>query len=111
MNKNTATADNLHAHVETESQDCDSRYTGFCVDEMTTPERNETFPDLVFKGRVIAGIISVHAYGTLTVTPEGVTWSESTEEGYRRVEVTWCRDTCHGLLSWHRDHAAEAAGY
>ena len=111
MNNDTATANNLHAHVETESQDCDSRYTGGRVDEMTTEEVNEEFPEMVFKDRVVADIIFLHGYGTLTVTPEKVTWNESTEEGYRWVEVTWCRDNCSGLVSWHRDHAAEAAGY
>ena len=111
MNNDTATAANLHAHIETESQDCDSRYSQGRVAEMTTEEKGETFSDLVFKDRVITGIISVHGYGTMTVTPEKVTWNESTEEGYRWAEVTWCNDTCSGLASWQRDHAAEAAGY
>ena len=110
MNKHNDTASNLHAHVETESRDCDGMYTSGYVAAMTTLERNEEFSDLVFKDRVITGIISVHAYGTLTVTPDGVTWGESTEEGYRRVEATWCSDTCPGS-SWQRDHTAEAAGY
>lgn len=110
MNNDTAPASNLHAHVESESRDCDGMYSQGHVAAMTTLEMNEEFPDLVFKDRVITGIISVSGYGSLNVTPHGVFWDESTEEGYRRVDVTWCNDTCTGS-SWQRDHTAEAAGY
>ena len=100
----------LHAHVEIESRDCDGMYSQGYVFEMTTLERDETFPDIAFKDRVVTSIISLHSHGTLNVRPSGVFWYESTEEGYRRADVTWCDDTCSGS-SWQRDHSAEAAGY
>lgn len=111
MNNDTAPTAETHAHIEIESRDCDGMYSVGRVDKMTAKERTETtFSDLAFKDRVITSIISVHGYGSLNVTPEGVFWNESTEEGYRRVDVTWCNDTC-ATLSWQRDHSAEAAGY
>ena len=101
----------LHAHMTSASRDCDGDYTAGHVYEMTTQEKADQFSDLVFKDRVLANVVSLHGYGTLTVTPEGIEWREDTEEGYRAVDVRWCEDECPEERSWQRDHRAEAAGY
>lgn len=104
--------DSLHAHVETESQDCDGRYTSGRVEEMTLQERCDQFGDLHFKERVLANVVSLHAeQGTLTVTEHGLEWREQTEEGYRATDVEWCEDDCSEERPWQRDHRAEAMGY
>lgn len=101
----------VHAHVRNQSRDCDGDYSSGHVTEMTLEERCDSFGDLHFKERVIADVVNVHGYGTLTVTPDGVDWHEQTEEGYRAAEVRWCEDECREERPWQRDHRAEAAGY
>lgn len=98
----------LHAHVETDARDCDGRYTQGYVLEKTTLERDGG--DYSFKTRVLAKVVSIHGSGTLSVTPEGLSWHEDTDEGYRRVEVRWCEDECEEC-TWQRDHTAEKEGY
>jgi hypothetical protein len=101
----------LHAHAESSSRDCDGDYTSGNVYEMTTLEKAASLGDLEFKDRVITNIISVHAHGTLTVKPTGVSWHEQTDEGYRHTDVEWCEDECADKRTWQRDHRAEAMGY
>jgi hypothetical protein len=103
--------DTLHAHVETESRDCDGRYTGGRVEEMTLEERCDAFGDLRFKDRVMAGVVTIHGNGELKVTPFSLEWHEITDEGYRAADVRWCEDECSDTRTWQRDHSAEAAGY
>lgn len=101
-----------HAHIGTESQDCDGRYTGGRTEVLNDDERCHEFGDLHFKQRVMAGVVTLHGTGTLNVSPEGMHWSERTDEGYQSAEVRWCDDkNCSDLKSWQRDHTAEAAGY
>lgn len=100
----------LHAHVETDSRDCDGRYTGGHVLEMTLQERCDAMGDLHFKDRVLASVVSLHSDGTLTVSEDGMSWHERTDEGYRDAEVRWCEDDCEDA-SWQRDHRAEEMGY
>ena len=101
----------LHAHMSGSSRDCDGTYSQGHVYEMTTQEKADQFGDLQFKDRVITNIITLHGYGTLTVTPAGASWSEQTDEGYRAVDILWCEDDCPNERSWQRDHRAEAMGY
>lgn len=101
----------VHAHVETSSRDCDGLYTGGHVLEMTLQERCDHFGDLHFQQRVLAGVVTLHGTGTLTVNPEGLSWHEVTDEGYRAEEVRWCEDECPEERSWQRDHTAESMGY
>jgi hypothetical protein len=101
----------LHAHVTTASRDCDGDYSSGYVLEMSTLEKDDQFPDLTFKDRVMGSIVSLHGHGTLTVTPEGLAWHEQTEEGYRAADVRWCEEGCEGERSWQRDHRAESMGY
>ena len=101
-----------HAHVSSNSRDCDGSYSGGHVIEMTLQERCDQFGDLHFKERVLASTVSLIAdHGTLEVTEHGLSWHEQTEEGYRASEVVWCEDDCPDERSWQRDHRAEAAGY
>lgn len=101
----------IHAHVETESCDCDGRYTSGHTDVPNTDERTSQFGDILFKERVVCSVMSLHSTGTFQVTPQRVFWNEQTDEGYRHAEITWCDDDgCVGK-SWQRDHSAEAAGY
>jgi hypothetical protein len=103
----------LHAHVETESRDCDSTYTRTRLERPTAEETASTFGDIDFRERVALSVMSIYActQGTLTVTENGVDWGESTEEGYRSAQVTWCEDDCDDERPTFRDATAEAAGY
>ena len=101
----------LHAHVETDSADCDGRYTSGRVEEMTLEERCDQFWDLHFKERILGNTVSFHGTGTVEVSPSGLHWYEQTDEGYRRVDVEWCEQDCDDVRSWQRDHSAEKAGY
>ena len=100
-----------HAHISANSRDCDGDYSSGRVDTMTLEERCDRYGDLHFKERVLANTVSLHGHGTLQVTPDGISWHEQTEEGYRAAEITWCEDDCLPERSWQRDHRAEAAGY
>jgi len=100
-----------HAHVTEESRDCDGRYSGGHVDEMTLEERCDQFGDLHFKERVAMNVVSLHGHGELTVTPSGLSWHEQTDEGYRAATVRWCEEECSDERSWQRDHRAESMGY
>lgn len=100
----------LHAHLESESRDCDGRYTSGYVVEMTTEEKHDSFGDLLFKERVLTNVVSLYG-GTLVITPNGLSWNEVTEEGYRASEVRWCEEECDDVRTWQRDHTAERAGY
>ena len=100
-----------HAHVSTHSRDCDGDYSGGHVVEMTLEERCDRFGDLHFKERVLGDTVTLHGHGTLEVTPDGLSWHEQTDEGYRAARVRWCEEDCPTERSWQRDHRAEAAGY
>lgn len=100
----------LHAHVETDAQDCDGRYTQGYILEKTTLERADDLGDYSFKTRVLAGVVSIHGYGILHVNPEGIKWRERTDEGYHHADVRWCEDECEDC-TWQRDHTAEREGY
>lgn len=100
----------LHAHVEGESRDCDGKYSSGHVSQMTLEERCDRNGDLHFQHRVLTYTVSLHGTGELKVTPEGLSWYEQTDEGYRATEVRWCSDDCEDA-SWQRDHSAEAMGY
>jgi hypothetical protein len=101
----------LHAHVSTNSRDCDGDYSGGHVDEMTTQERCDQFGDLHFKERVLGNVVSLHGEGTAEISPSGIHWREQTDEGYRAADVEWCEDECESERPWQRDHRAEAMGY
>jgi len=100
-----------HAHVSSNSRDCDGSYSGGHVIEMTLEERCDQFGDLHFQQRVAGSTITFHGHGTLSVTPDGLEWHEQTEEGYRASSIRWCEEECDDTRSWQRDHSAEAAGY
>ncbi len=100
----------LHAHVSTNSADCDGRYSS---DYITRCDARFTgdFADLDFKHHVVTMLISVYSeYGKLEFVPNGFNWSEPTEEGYSSAEARWCEDECDDSALF-RDHSAEAAGY
>lgn len=115
----------LHAHVDTESQDCDSRYTNSYLMWMDTSELEgedapNWFGEIVFRQRVLSHIVSAYTCvaGTLKVSgcPEtgltdALTWNESTEEGYRAADVRFCDDTFCADETSYRDHTAESMGY
>lgn len=102
----------LHAHVETNSRDCDGDYRKGYVDFLTTTERVSDFGEMEFKERVMVSAVSVHAeHGTLEVTATGLEWRQPTEEGYSSTSVTWCEQEDCDRSSYQRDFRAEAAGY
>jgi hypothetical protein len=101
----------MHAHMSSQSRDCDGDYSHGHVYEMTLAERTDQFGEITFKERVMGSTVSLHGTGELRVSPLGLEWHEDTEEGYRRVSVTWCEDECPHERSWQRDHRAEAMGY
>jgi hypothetical protein len=101
----------LHAHVSTRSRDCDGTYTGGYVAEMTLEERCDRNGDLHFQQRMIGHAVTLHGYGRLDVTPNGVEWYEDTDEGSHAVDMVWCSDECDAERPWQRDHRAEEMGY
>lgn len=101
-----------HAHIESESRDCDGKYTSGRVDVPTLAERCDVFGELVFKDRILTSVVTIHGSGTLSVTPDGLEWHEDTDEGYRREDVRWCEEQdCPDMKPWQRDHTAESMGY
>lgn len=110
----------LHAHVASESRDCDGGHGYDYIVALSKKERKEhkkadgvnDFHDLHFKERVLGGIVSFHAEAEVHVYAEGFRYSEPTEEGYRAVEVTWCEDEdCDPNASSQYDQYAEMMGY
>jgi hypothetical protein len=114
------TENEIHAHIETYSSDCDGSYTGTYLLTMTDAERASDFADIEFHNRVLASVVNTYSLdseGRLTVSrlADGdvrLSWSEPTEEGRRDVEATICTDPCDlGEESTFRDHRAEEMGY
>lgn len=85
----------LHAHIVSESRDCDGTHYSRRIDRPTDEERESTFGDLEFKHRIMGDVVSVIAVdGTLRVEKDRLSWHENTEEGYRTGDVDWCEDDC-----------------
>ena len=85
----------LHAHIVSESRDCDGTYHSSRTVEMTTDERTSDFGDLEFKRRIIGDVISVIAQDGRLIVEEGrISWHENTEEGYRTSDADWCEGDC-----------------
>lgn len=107
----------LHAHVSTSSVDCDGPMYREYVETFNDAERAESgkayndFSDLHFKERILGNVVSFHGHGSVTFRPEGFTFSEPTDEGYRSAEVRWCEDDCDTDAAWQRDVFAEQMGY
>lgn len=106
-------APHFHAHVQTVSRDCDGEYrSGHTTDVMTVEEMLDAHGDYLFKKRVASWVVDLNSDGLLTVTEDGLDWRQSTEEGYRTTDVTWCEDEgCVDQQSYWRDMTAERAGY
>lgn len=114
----------LHAHVDTFSRDCDgghgNEYTmGFNDDEVAERENANginDFSDIHFMERVMMSVASPYAVSIgmrITVTDDGISVTEETEEGSRSAEVRWCHDedcdpNCQGPVY---DEYAEMMGY
>lgn len=101
----------IHAHVNSDSRDCDGTYLKSHTEVLTTEERCSRYGDLYFKDRVVTSIISLHGHGTLKVESEGCVWDEPTEEGHRLIVVTWCDDEDCDRTGSQRDLTAESMGY
>jgi hypothetical protein len=110
----------LHAHVSSESSDCDGRYSRTYVIDQTDEELNGSPFDgydgeEAFRLRVLQyiGSTTPEYGGRLSIAPGGdeYTWAEQTDEGYRHVEATFCREDDADEKSTQRDHSAEASGY
>lgn len=112
----------LHAHVSSDTSDCDGRISRSYVITFNDDERRENsrlinnFADLHFKERVLGGVVSFHPSGfdgdaEVHITRDGFTYSEPTDEGYHHVEVEWCEDDCSEVRETYRDHRAESMGY
>ena len=101
----------LHAHMDGRSRDCDGDYSRGHVYEMTTLEKADRNPEFAFKERVLSNTVTLHGHGTLTVTPDGLSWHEQTDEGYSAAEIRWCEEDCTDKRTWQRDHRAESMGY
>lgn len=103
-----------HAHVSSQSRDCDGEYRSGYIAAPTVEEIADDHGDYLFRERMIAGLVSVYAeQGTLEVTPDRVEWHQRTDEGYTSSTLIWCDDTtCDtGQPRWVRDLTAEKAGY
>jgi hypothetical protein len=115
------TISSRHAHVSSESADCDGRYSRSHVVHMNADEIRESwqdendFSEINFRERVLGSVVSLTTFtegqeGSVTITEHGFTYSRPTDEGYESVEVTWCEDDCDDA-STYRDHRAESMGY
>jgi hypothetical protein len=111
-----------HAHVSSESADCDGRYIRSHVVPMTAEEVEEStrdvndFSEINFRERVLGSVVSLTTFrdgqeGSVTITEHGFTYSRPTDEGFESVDVTWCEDSDCDNASTYRDHSAERAGY
>lgn len=109
----------LHAHYESAARDCDGLITQDYIIVPTDEERASEFGDIEFTDRVVANMVNAYSLdstGTLVVNKldDGdfrLAWSEPTEEGYRSVDVTLCKDDCDLGEHSYRDHTAESMGY
>jgi hypothetical protein len=116
------TTNEIHAHVETQSRDCDSTYDRTYVERPNDDERARAegfevtapaFSEMDFMNRVFASLAGPYAVTlpmTVTVDGDGFEVNEQTEEGYRWAQVRWCYGECADERTF-RDHAAEQAGY
>lgn len=110
----------LHAHVETYIRDCDGSYYSEYVMPLSAEEVDahvkadgvNDFHDIYFKERILSSVVALHTHAKIEITPEGFTYGQPTEEGFRNTEVVWCEDeSCDPRASEYRDFAAEAMGY
>lgn len=112
----------LHAHVWTESADCDGRYSSTYIARMDESELAESrkeendFSEIHFTERVLGNIVSLTTLrdgqkGSLEVTEHGFAWGRPTDEGFESATVQWCHDETCSDSHTYRDHSAERAGY
>ena len=110
----------LHAHVARESADCDGRHGLDYIVTINSEERAEhaaanginDFHDLNFKSRVLGNVVSFHADAEVRINAQGFGYTEVTDEGYTRAEVTWCEDeSCDPDEGGQYDQFAELSGY
>ena len=112
----------LHAHVARESADCDGRHGLDYIITLNDEERAEhvaanginDFHDLTFKNRVMGGVVSFDSeWGAeVRINAQGFGYTEGTDEGYTRAEVTWCEDeSCDPDEGGQYDQFAEMSGY
>ncbi len=99
----------LHAHYESETTDCDGRYTrAYAV----VANQGEDEDD--FRTRLLGSVVGEQGRLEVVAIGDGTTrfeWGEPTEEGQRHVQVETCRKACDLDQSLFRDHSAEKAGY
>lgn len=103
----------LHAHVTTNSRDCDGGHGMEYVSTMNDTEKGSQFADLDFKARILSNHVSFHSeFGvTVKVDEHGFNMSEQTDEGYRAAQIQWCEDDCDENDNSVYDEYAELAGY
>lgn len=101
----------LHAHIATESSDCDGRYSRTYIEVMRDDEAESEWADLDFQARVLGSHVGFHESGELTFNSNGFNVHTRTDEGYRDVTVDWCTDDDTDERGTFRDHRAESMGY
>ncbi len=105
---------NLHAHLDSATADCDGPMYREYVVQMNDDEKTQEDPEYTFKHRVLEGQVFMHSeFGvTVKVDQDGFQTQEQTDEGYRSVTVRWCTDeTCDEEAYSQRDVYAEMMGY
>lgn len=83
----------LHAHISTESVDCDGNQVSTHTEFMNDDEFMSPYGDLDFKGRIATNTISWVEDGRLTTDDTCMVWHCETDEGYNRTFVQWCEDS------------------
>lgn len=96
----------MHAHVSTESADCDGRYSRSYV-LVSDPGQD----DFHFNREITSIILGNESEGTATFTSDGFTFDSPTDEGFVHTEIEWCNDSDCAMTTTFRDHSAEAMGY
>lgn len=100
----------MHAHVDTQSKDCDGTYVRTVV-----YDNFDNLDDYGFRTKVLGLVASVYASeATLKILDGGdLEYHEVTDEGYEHSFARFCEDEecLEGDTGSFRDLAAEAAGY
>lgn len=101
----------MHAHVSTESRDCDGKYERQYTRK---PRAGQTDDD--FRADTLWALLPIDLGPEsdpvrVMFTRFGFDFTEPTEEGYRAVDVTWCTDDDADQPARYRDHTAESMGY
>ena len=99
------TKNSIHAHIRSDSADCDGRYSSSHV---RLPSDGQTDSDFMAELRALHGVRDAEVENL----HYGFAVYDITEEGYSNFDVQFCHDyECANEKSTYRDYRAESMGY